>query len=105
VKYLISLDYDFHPLSKVKAEAARLEKEFDVKLEIWRSSRTSYHLHCREPMEWEKAKNVLDASSCSDKYKGLCNRMEWFPARHGEKLIFTEENNILKIIPATIRLF
>jgi hypothetical protein len=104
--YKLNLDYDFWPLSAVKAEAARLEREFKIPLEIWRSSSNSYHIRSPKPVEgWDRAKTILEASSCSQAYREVCVRLKALPVRHGEKLIFDEKNNIQLIKLETIRLF
>lgn len=104
--YKLNLDYDLWPLSAVKAEAARLEREFGLKLEIWQSSKNSYHLRATKPVEgWDRAKTILEVSNCSQSYKEMCLRLKAFPVRTGEKLIFDEKNNIQLIKPETIRLF
>jgi hypothetical protein len=104
MKYLVSLDYDHIPESEVRAEAAKLRRMFKIGLEIWKSSKNSYHIHAKRPMDWRQAKKLLDASNCSTTYKGLCLRLMSFPVRTGEKLIFDENRNISQIKPAPIAL-
>jgi len=104
MKYLVSLDYDNQPLSSVKAEAAWLRREFKIPLEIWQSSKNSYHIRSGRSVGLLEAMKVLEASNCSQAYKEVCRRLQAFPIRTGEKLIFDEKNNVRLIKPETIRL-
>jgi hypothetical protein len=99
--YMLALDYDSVSPVFVLTELSRLTRQFKVPLDLWQSSRHSYHIRATAPLEWPEAESIMDASKCSPEYKELCKRLKLFPIRLGEKKIFNEDGVCLMTKPAT----
>jgi len=87
----VFLDYDGVSKKEIVEEAKELKEMFPhTEIEIWKSSRTNYHLKINKVKNWIEALDILKFSNCSLDYKEFVLRRKAFVIRISQKVMFKD---------------